>query len=101
MVWRSLRPDHIDEQNIATAFKRLAKPQPAKQSKAVKKQSRGVQLTLTELRPSSNLISGGWGADHDVPETCSRVEMSLMQEGAIRARGRLRGVAEWMHSSSG
>jgi hypothetical protein len=30
-------PDHIDEQNIATAFERLAKPQPAKQSKAVKK----------------------------------------------------------------
>jgi len=30
-------PDHIDEQNIATAFKRLANPQPAKQSKAVKK----------------------------------------------------------------
>jgi hypothetical protein len=30
-------PEDIDEQNIATAFERLAKPQPAKQSKAVKK----------------------------------------------------------------
>ena len=50
-----------------------------------------------ELRPSSNLISGGWGADRADLETCSRVEMSVMQEGAIRASGRLRGVAEWMH----
>lgn len=30
-------PDDIDEQNIATAFKRPAKPQPAKRSRAVKK----------------------------------------------------------------
>jgi hypothetical protein len=30
-------PEDIDEQNIATAFERLAKSQPAKQSKAVKK----------------------------------------------------------------
>ena len=32
-----------------------------------------------ELWPSSNLISGGWGADPADLETCSRVEMSVMQ----------------------
>jgi hypothetical protein len=50
-----------------------------------------------ELRPSSNLIGRGWGADHADLEACSRVEMSVMQEGAIHASGRLRCVAEWMH----
>jgi len=49
------------------------------------------------FRPPSDLISGVSGADHADLETCSRVEMSVMQEGAIRASGRLRGVAEWMH----
>jgi hypothetical protein len=43
--------------------------------------NRGQSL---ELRPASNLISGGWGADHADLETCSCAEMTVVQEGAIR-----------------